>query len=140
MKEGEGIFIYKNGDKFEGIFKEEKEYEGNGYIYYGNGDKYKGHIKNGLKEGEGILTKKNGDKFEGIYNEDKEYLGINIVNNNRILIDRGSIELILDIKKEDINKEIQIMNYINNDQKEEREKNIDLRINDINIKYRFKNK
>ena len=50
-KEGKGIMIYKNGNKFEGIFKEDKVYIGNGYIYYENGDIYNGHIENGMKNG-----------------------------------------------------------------------------------------
>ena len=29
-----GILIKANGDKFEGIFKEDKEFEGDGYLYY----------------------------------------------------------------------------------------------------------
>ena len=66
-KKGQGIYIKENGDKYEIIFKEDKEFEGDGYIYYKNGDIYNGHIENGLKEGEGILIKKNGNKFEGIF-------------------------------------------------------------------------
>ena len=41
----------KKINKFEGIFKEDKEYTGNGYIYYENGDIYNGHIENGMKNG-----------------------------------------------------------------------------------------
>ena len=92
-----------NENKFEGIFKEDKEYEGDGYIYYENGDIYNGHKENGLKEGKGILIKSNGDKFEGAFKKDKEYIGINFLYNNKIRIEKGNIkesELILDIKKE----------------------------------------
>ena len=32
IKEGKGILIKKNGDKFEGIFKRDKEYTGINYI------------------------------------------------------------------------------------------------------------
>ena len=46
MKEGKGISKFYNNAKFEGIFKEDKEYEGNGYIYYENGDIYNGHLEN----------------------------------------------------------------------------------------------
>ena len=96
-KEGKGTLIKMNENKFEGIFKEDKEYEGDGYIYYENGDIYNGHKENGLKEGKGILIKSNGDK------KDKEYIGINFLYNNKIRIEKGNIkesELILDIKKE----------------------------------------
>ena len=85
-------------------------------IYYDNGDIYNGHLENGLKEGKGILIKKNGDKFEGIFKEDKEYTGINYLKNNKIRIEKGNIkenELILEIKQEDVNKEIQILNFYN---------------------------
>jgi len=40
IKNGEGIFIYGNGNKFNGKFINNKEYEGNGFIYYDNKDIY----------------------------------------------------------------------------------------------------
>ena len=81
-----------NENKFEGIFKEDKEYEGDGYIYYENGDIYNGQIENGLKEGKGILIKSNWDKFEGAFKKDKEYIGINFLYNNKKRIEKGNIK------------------------------------------------
>ena len=146
--------IMENKNRFKGIFKNDKEYEGEGDIIYENGDKYKGEIKEGKKEGKGIIIKNNEDRFEGIFKNDKEYTGIEYINNNDKIyekrIEKGNIkenELIIDINENNINKEIQILNYENkydNEEKnkirkEEREKNIDIKINDINIKYRYKN-
>ena len=91
-KEGKVTLIKMNENEFEGIFKEDKEYEGDGYIYYENGDIYNGHKENGLKEGKGILIKSNGDKFEGAFKKDKEYTGINFLYNNKIRIEKGNIK------------------------------------------------
>ena len=65
-KEGKGTLIKMNENKFEGIFKEDKEYEGDGYIYYENGDIYNGHIENGMKNWKGIYKYYNNDILEGI--------------------------------------------------------------------------
>ena len=46
----------------------------------------------------------------------------------------------LDIKKEDINKGIQILNYKNDKQKREREKNIEILLDDRKIDYNWKYK
>ena len=78
--------IKENGDRYEIIFQEDKEFEGDGYIYYKNGDIYNGHIENEMKNGKGILIKKNGNKFEGIFKENKEYTG-----NGYICYENGDI-------------------------------------------------
>ena len=67
--------IYKNGNKFEGIYKENKEYSGKGYIYYSNGDIYNGNIEEGMKNGEGEIIYNNKNRFKGKFKENKEYEG-----------------------------------------------------------------
>ena len=55
MKDGEGKYIFKNGDKYIGVFKMDK-IEGNGLYIWANSNKYKGQFKNNEIEGKGILT------------------------------------------------------------------------------------
>ena len=57
---------YKNGDKYEGDWKNDK-FDGKGIKYYRNGDKYDGQWKNGQKNGYGIKYFKNGNKCEGFW-------------------------------------------------------------------------
>ena len=38
-KEGKGIFYYKNGNRYEGDWRNDKK-EGKGIAYYQNGDRY----------------------------------------------------------------------------------------------------
>ena len=48
-----------------GDIKEDGIKDGKGKITYKNGDKYEGDFKNNLKDGEGIYIYKNGDRYEG---------------------------------------------------------------------------
>jgi hypothetical protein len=52
FREGYGTYKYANGEKFEGDFIKGKA-EGFGIVYYKNGYYYKGNWKNDLKEGKG---------------------------------------------------------------------------------------
>ena len=61
--------IYKNGDKYNGYWKNNKK-EGKGIMKYNNGDKYEGYWKNDKKDGYGIMKYKNGNKYEGNWNND----------------------------------------------------------------------
>ena len=63
-----GIIYYKNGNiKYEGDFINDK-YEGNGKYIYENGEYYIGEFKNGLKHGKGIEYYKNGNiKYDGYF-------------------------------------------------------------------------
>ena len=47
----------KNGDRYEGDFKNDKP-EGKGIIICKNGDKYEGDFKNGIPDGKGIMFNK----------------------------------------------------------------------------------
>ena len=67
--EGRGELRYKNGDFFEGFFKQGKR-EGIGYLkskYY----EYYGPFRNDMKEGKGTIVFPNDAKFEGWFSRDK---------------------------------------------------------------------
>ena len=75
IKEKEkGIYYHKNGNKYEGDWKNEKR-DGKGIFYWNDGRKYEGDFKNNIREGNGILYYTNGkiekngiwknDEFEG---------------------------------------------------------------------------
>ncbi len=63
-KEGHGSFIYKNGDKYVGDFKDDKR-EGKGILYYKNGNIYDGEFKNNCIDGNGTFYYKNQNKYVG---------------------------------------------------------------------------
>ena len=44
--------------------------EGKGIMYYKDGEKYDGEWKNGLFEGKGIYYFKNGNRYEGEFKND----------------------------------------------------------------------
>ena len=52
---GQGTYIYTNGDKFVGNWKNGK-YHGHGTFTYPDGIMYVGEFKDGLKNGQGTLT------------------------------------------------------------------------------------
>ena len=54
IKEGFGIIYYKNGDIYEGEFKNNK-LDGIGIYYFKNGDRYEGEFKDGRYNGIGTL-------------------------------------------------------------------------------------
>ena len=61
---GKGKMIWKNGDIYEGEWKNDNK-EGKGIYYKNDGSKYDGYFKNGLQEGKGIMYYANGDRYEG---------------------------------------------------------------------------
>ena len=69
---GKGKEYYKNGNiKYDGDFVNNK-YEGNGKYIYENGDYYIGPFINGLKHGKGIIYYKNGNiMYDGDFVNDK---------------------------------------------------------------------
>lgn len=63
---GNGRFLYANGDRYLGEFKDSVSH-GRGAYYFHNGDLYKGQFKKGERHGFGNMTWKNGDKYIGEY-------------------------------------------------------------------------
>ena len=66
IKEGFGIIYYKNGDIYEGEFKNNM-YDGIGVYYFKNGDRYKGEFKDGMCNGIGTYYFYNGGRYEGLF-------------------------------------------------------------------------
>jgi hypothetical protein len=59
---GYGTFIYDNGNKYEGDWKDTKQ-EGQGTMIIPNSNKYIGEWKNGNPDGHGTIISPNGDKY-----------------------------------------------------------------------------
>ena len=57
---GQGTYYYKNGEKYEGEYKDAKKH-GQGTYYYNNGNKYEGGFKNNDMHGKGTFYFKNGE-------------------------------------------------------------------------------
>ena len=61
---GIGSYIYQNGDRYIGEFKEIKKH-GHGKYNWINGKEYVGEFHNDIINGYGILTKTDGTKYIG---------------------------------------------------------------------------
>ena len=71
-KDGQGYCVYKNGDRYEGNWKNDKK-EGKGTYYFTQkGDIYKGYFLNDYPNGKGIYYYKNGDRYEGMFKDGKK--------------------------------------------------------------------
>lgn len=72
--DGRGVFIWDDGRKYTGDYKEDKK-EGYGVFEWADGRKYKGFWSNGKQHGEGefINPTKAGENFwkKGIWNDGK---------------------------------------------------------------------
>lgn len=63
---GKGRFVYSNGDKYIGEFKDGLP-DGRGIYHYNNGDVYKGQWLKSKRQGYGTFTWRNGDTYIGEY-------------------------------------------------------------------------
>jgi len=69
-KEGFGIYIDKNGNKYSGYFLNDL-FNGKGRLINSNGDYFEGEFINGNANGKGILKLKEGYIYEGEFKDDK---------------------------------------------------------------------
>ena len=69
-KNGNGILIFVNGDKYEGNFKEDIR-EGKGIYFWKDGSKWEGNFINNQMNGNGFFYGNDGDNYEAIYKEGK---------------------------------------------------------------------
>ena len=68
---GKGIITYRNGEKWEGEFKNGERFNGQGTIILPSGDKYVGEFKDGEFNGQGTFTYADGRKYVGEYKDGK---------------------------------------------------------------------
>jgi len=79
MKNGKGVVTFVNGDKYEGIWIDDKSQGPGKYITghigiltHSNGDKYEGMISQGQKNGKGIMQYVNGESYDGDWKNNKQ--------------------------------------------------------------------
>ena len=72
LKQGEGTYIWENGDRFQGHFASDRP-DGRGRYQFANGDAYDGEVKLGIIAGRGSYTSKNGDVFDGSFSGGKPH-------------------------------------------------------------------
>ena len=66
QRHGKGVMWFKNGDRYEGMFANNRQHDPNGTLYMANGDVYEGGWEKGERSGQGKLVCVNGeDSYEG---------------------------------------------------------------------------
>ncbi|EAS02453.3 MORN motif protein (macronuclear) [Tetrahymena thermophila SB210] len=69
LKDGWGVYLYANGEKYEGFFQDDIIHGYGRYQFLG-GHKYEGDWSQGMKHGVGILEFASGDKYIGFFERD----------------------------------------------------------------------
>lgn len=69
--EGDGFFLFENGDRYKGSFKDDMISGKGEYSYFESGDNYKGEFKDDLMDGKGVYTTKKGNRYEGMFRKGK---------------------------------------------------------------------
>ena len=67
---GLGVYLYSNGDVYNGMFKNGMKH-GRGTYKYANGEEFVGKYKENMKNEKGKFKYLNGDCFDGDYANDK---------------------------------------------------------------------
>jgi len=70
VKDGIGLIEYKDGDTYEGEWRN-SEFHGQGTYKYANGENYIGEFKGGKRDGQGTYTFANGERDVGEFQNDK---------------------------------------------------------------------
>ncbi|MEO8101145.1 MAG: caspase family protein [Betaproteobacteria bacterium] len=71
-KQGRGVYVWANGDKFDGDFAND-QVSGKGKWEFASGDVYVGEVLNAVMVGKGVLVAKNGDKYDGLFADGKPH-------------------------------------------------------------------
>jgi hypothetical protein len=88
-KNGYGEIVYKNGDVYEGDWKDDRKH-GYGKMKYSNGNFYEGDWKNDRKHGFGMMNYSDGNTYEGDWVEDMRHrIGKLYDTEDRILFQWG---------------------------------------------------
>ncbi len=72
LKQGEGTYLWENGDRYQGHFASDRP-DGRGRYQFANGDAYEGEVKLGVIAGRGSYASKNGDLFDGSFSNGKPH-------------------------------------------------------------------
>ena len=90
---GYGIETFKNGQRYEGYFKDNKP-NGEGTLNFSGeweGDRIVGEFKDGKADGEAVYYFKDGRKYVGIFKEG-EFVSGEELNSNGIVLRRKNLE------------------------------------------------
>jgi len=81
---GKGVYVYENGDRYEGEFKDGRR-SGEGVFQYANGDSFAGSYDNDVRNGRGVYIFKNGDRYEGDFkNGEREGKGVYTFHDGKV--------------------------------------------------------
>ncbi|MEZ4965608.1 MAG: caspase family protein [Saprospiraceae bacterium] len=89
-KNGEGIFAYPDGSKYEGHFVNSK-FDGQGTFHFANGDQYVGTFKENYPDGQGTRTYANGHEETGEW-EQGEFVGSSLIESGKVGCTQGDCE------------------------------------------------
>jgi hypothetical protein len=89
-KNGQGIFAYPDGSKYEGKFLNGK-FDGQGTFYFSNGDKYAGMFKENYPNGHGTRVLKSGLEESGEWKQG-EFLGSSLTQSGKVGCVQGDCE------------------------------------------------
>jgi hypothetical protein len=81
-KNGQGVFAYPDGSKYEGMFANGK-FSGQGIFVFPNGDSYTGNFKDNYPHGEGTRTNADGTPAESGEWREGEFVGANLTENGK---------------------------------------------------------
>ncbi len=81
-KEGQGVYAYPDGSKYEGSFNNGK-FAGQGTFTFANGDTYTGNFKENYPHGQGTRTHANGNPAETGEWREGEFVGASLIANGK---------------------------------------------------------
>ncbi len=87
---GQGVFAYPDGSKYEGQFRGGK-FQGSGTFFFGNGDKYVGNFKENYPNGYGTRFLKDGSQEIGQWKQG-EFIGASLVQSGKVGCVSGDCE------------------------------------------------
>lgn len=89
-KNGQGVFAYPDGSKYEGAFVNGK-FEGQGAFYFSNGDHYVGQFRENYPHGQGVRHLAEGGEESGEWREG-EFIGSSLIESGKLGCVEGDCE------------------------------------------------